>query len=397
MPTVKPVDLPSNSANMVTEVAPLTPSGLGPIFTKLAPNPFAGQPQAPCFVGSALTGDMDAINKLLKLPEVNMPKNLRFVWAEKVNKDQETGEETDRINLYAVKMVNGAAPLEGDVITDANADLDQETNQFIVNVNMGGRNDKGASGTQIWARMTAENAPTKRQVAIVLDDRVVSAPAVQSAINDGRTQISGNFSPQEAQDLANILQVGKLPAKTQIIQSDIVGPSLGADNIRTSLTALGIGMLILLGFMAFYYGTGGMIAIVALLLNLLFVVASLASLGTVLTLSGIAGVILTIGMAVDANVIIYERIREEVEKGCSTMGGLKKSTKACTGCGGCTPMVKDLLNAALAAQGVLVRNVICEHFDHTRQEILLGDFELKFGFGHIAQQSILCIRNMSTS
>lgn len=313
--------------NDSTKVAPLTPTGLGPIFSKLAPNPFAGQPQAPCFIGSALVSDVETINTLLKAPEVNMPKNLKFVWASKVNKDED-GEETDRINLYAVKTVNGEAPLQGDVVTDASADLDQETNQFVVNVNMSGRNEKGASGAQIWARMTTANAPTKRQVAIVLDNEVVSAPAVQSVISGGRTQISGDFDSQEATDLANMLQVGKLPADIRIIEENIVGPSLGQDNINSSLIAITIGFILVLVFMMLYYGSGGIISIIALLLNLIFIFGSLAQLGTVLTLPGFAGVILTIGMAVDANVIIYERIREELREGKSMLLAVKDGFKA---------------------------------------------------------------------
>ena len=321
------VDTTNQVVEDSTKIDPLTPTGLGPIFSRLAPNPFAGQPQAPCFIGSALTDDMKVIDSLLKAPEVNMPKNLKFVWASKVNKDED-GEETDRINLFAVKMVNGEAPLQGDVVTDASADLDQETNQFVVNVNMGGRNEKGASGAQIWARMTTANAPTKRQVAIVLDNEVVSAPAVQSVISGGRTQISGDFDSQEANDLANMLQVGKLPADIDIIEENIVGPSLGQDNINSSLIAITIGFVLVLIFMMLYYGSGGVISIIALLLNLVFIFGSLAQLGTVLTLPGFAGVILTIGMAVDANVIIFERIREELREGKSMLIAVKDGFQA---------------------------------------------------------------------
>ena len=225
-------------------------------------------------------------------------------------------------------MINGEAPLQGDVVTDASADLDQETNQFVVNVNMGGRNEKGASGAQIWARMTTANAPTKRQVAIVLDNELVSAPAVQSVISGGRTQISGDFDSQEANDLANMLQVGKLPADIDIIEENIVGPSLGQANINSSLIAITIGFVLVLIFMMLYYGSGGVISIIALLLNLVFIFGSLAQLGTVLTLPGFAGVILTIGMAVDANVIIFERIREELRGGKSMMIAVKDGFQA---------------------------------------------------------------------
>ncbi len=304
-----------------TGIDTLPASIAGPIFSKLQYNTSPAQAGTPAFIGQASVKDMQKISDLLASPEVKIPKDVRFLWSNKPITDQD-GKRLDIIELYAIKTESGEAPMEGDVVTDARADLDARTNSYEVSLTM------NATGRQVWSKMTTKNAPKKRQIAIVLDNEVVSAPAVQSAINDGRTQISGNFSPQEAQDLANILQVGKLPAKTQIIQSDIVGPSLGADNIRTSLTALGIGMVILLAFMAFYYGTGGMIAIVALLLNLLFVVASLASLGTVLTLSGIAGVILTIGMAVDANVIIFERIREELHGGKAMKAAVKDGFQA---------------------------------------------------------------------
>jgi SecD/SecF fusion protein len=305
----------------------LLPSDLGPIFSKLAPNPFAGQPEAPCFIGTAAKEDKATILKLLQSSEVSMPKNLKFLWSEKANKDDE-GNETNQFNLYAVKTVNGEAPLEGDVITSADANLDQESNRFVVNVNMSGRNGDGVSGSQIWAKMTTANAPTKRQVAIVLDDEVVSAPAVQNAITTGRTQISGDFDSQEATDLANILQVGKLPAKARIIEENIVGPSLGRDNINTSLIAITIGFVIVLLFMMIYYGSAGIISVITLLLNIIFIFGSLAQLGTVLTLPGFAGVILTIGMAVDANVIIYERIREELLEGKSMLTAIQDGFKA---------------------------------------------------------------------
>lgn len=309
------IELPTTPDSATTDsVSPL--STLGPIFSKLQFNPYTGQPEAPGFIGQALIKDTAALNKTLRSPQVNLPKDLRFFWANKANTDED-GKATDVISLYAVKKPSTGAPLEGDVITDARADLDPNTNSYNVSLTMNGR------GRQAWSQMTTKAAPTKRQIAIVLDNEVVSAPAVQNPINDGRTQITGRFSPQEAQDLANILQVGKLPAKTKIIEEAIVGPTLGAKNIRSSLTALAAGMIILLIFMVVYYGSGGIVSIIALLLNLLFVVTALASIGTVLTLPGIAGIILTIGMAVDANVIIYERIREELREGKSLLAAIK--------------------------------------------------------------------------
>lgn len=294
-----------------------TVSSFGPLFAKLSPNPY----NQSCLIGSALVSDTSSINKTLKSPEFNLPKDLRFLWSNREDTD-EKGEATGRISLYAIKTIGGKAPLEGDVITDARADLDQQTNAFTVSVNMNN------TGRQVWSRMTTAAAPTKRQVAIALDNEIVSAPAVQSAINGGSTQITGNFSAQEAEDLAKILQVGKLPAKTQIIEENIVGPSLGQDNINSSLIAITIGFVIVLAFMMVYYGTGGIISIMALLLNLIFIFASLGQLGTVLTLPGFAGVILTIGMAVDANVIIFERIREELREGKTMLLAIQNGFQA---------------------------------------------------------------------
>ena len=314
---------PDDSIQIETDTtAPLVNPALGPLLSKLSLNPYGGQQGAPCYIGQASISDTAEINVLLKSPAVSVPKDLKFLWANKADQDDK-GESLNTISLYAVKTISGGvAPMEGDVITGARPDLDPETSSYTVSLTMNG------TGRQTWSRMTTDAAPTKRQVAIALDDEVVSAPAVQNPITNGNTQITGSFTPQEAQDLANILQVGKLEAKTQIIEKAIVGPSLGSKNIRSSLSALLFGMIVLLAFMVFYYGSGGVISIIALLLNLLFVVATLASLGTVLTLPGIAGLILTIGMAVDANVIIYERIREELREGKAMKTAIADGFKA---------------------------------------------------------------------
>lgn len=296
----------------------------GPLFAKLIPNfqTPQGYYYQRCVIGMASVSDTMAINEMLGRPEVSMPKDLRFVWQNKTLTDEE-GVPTNNILLYAIKVPSGGdALLQGDMISRASTQVDPETNAYTVSLAM------KPAGRQVWARMTQAAVGENREVAIVLDGEVVSSPSVQSAINDGNTQITGNFTPQEAQDLANILQVGKLPAKTEIIEEAVVGPSLGQKNIQSSLMALGVGLVILLLFMMVYYGTGGIISIIALLLNLLFVVATLASLGTVLTLPGIAGIILTIGMAVDANVIIFERIREELRDGKSVKIAVADGFKA---------------------------------------------------------------------
>ncbi|MBT8190786.1 MAG: protein translocase subunit SecD, partial [Bacteroidia bacterium] len=213
-------------------------------------------------------------------------------------------------------------PLEGDVIIDASHSPDPTTGEMAVNLRMNNR------GAQVWAEMTTKAANDgNREVAICLDNEVVSAPRVNGPIPGGNTQITGNFSVQEAADFASILEVGKLPAKVDIIQNTTVGPSLGQKNIDSSIRALGIGFGMVLLFMILYYAGAGFVSIIALILNLFFIFGALASFGTVLTLPGIAGIVLTIGMAVDANVIIYERIREELRAGKSMLASINDGFK----------------------------------------------------------------------
>ncbi len=257
--------------------------------------------------------DIPKIDKLLAKREVtsNMPNDAVFRWGADRYKDPNSGDATKLRELYVIKTNRGEAPVEGDNITDARSDLDGQRNIYTVSLNM------NQDGARAWGQMTRKNL--KKEVAITLDDEVVSAPTVQSEINNGRTEITGNFTPDEATDLANILKIGKLPAEPQIIEEAIVGPTLGEKNIRSGLLSMAIGLSLVLIFMILYYGTGGMFSIIALLANILFIVGALSSYGTVLTMAGIAGIVLTIGMAVDANVIIYERIREELRAG-KTMG-----------------------------------------------------------------------------
>ncbi len=272
-------------------------------------------------VGMAEKNKKQQVLDYLNRPEIIklFPKNLKFLWSSKPSKDFETGEYTDRYMLYAINTEGKPkeAPLQGDHVVSAAPQPDPQTNQVTVSLRM----DK--TGAKTWARMTTEAyQDNEREIAIVLDDEVVSAPSVNSPITGGNSSITGDFSIQEAQDLSNILQVGKLPAETSIIQESLVGPSLGKDNIRSSITSLLIGFSLVLLFMMFYYGGGGIVSIIALFLNLFFIFGTLASYGTVLTLPGIAGIVLTIGMAVDANVIIYERIREELLAGKSLLAGI---------------------------------------------------------------------------
>ena len=220
--------------------------------------------------------------------------------------------------LYGVKVpFGGEAPLTGENVESAASSPNPQSGEMEVTLVM---DTKGASK---WANITEIAANNgNREIAIVLDNEVASAPRVNEAITGGRSSISGNFSIQEAKDLASILQVGKLPATVEIIQDNVIGPSLGEENIARSVKALLIGFALVLLFMIAYYSTGGVVSILSLLLNLFFIFGVLAQFGTVLTLPGIAGIVLTIGMAVDANVIIYERIREELNLGKSVKNAI---------------------------------------------------------------------------
>ena len=292
----------------------------GPLFSILAPNPPSAQlpleDQSP-IIGYAERNNMERINEMLEREEVKriMPSNIKLLWGYKPIEDQATGRATKTYALYAINTKNRTtAPIEGDRVVSARQDFDPQANEVQVTLRFDNR------GGQVWGQMTTEAAQdSKRPIAIVLDDRVASAPRVLGPITGGNTSISGNFSVAEATDLANVLQIGKLPAKPVIVQEAIVGPTLGADNISRSINSLMIGFVIVLLFMIAYYARGGVVSIIALLANLFFVFGALASIGTVLTLPGIAGIVLTIGMAVDANVIIYERIREELREGKSML------------------------------------------------------------------------------
>ncbi|MEZ4956320.1 MAG: protein translocase subunit SecDF [Saprospiraceae bacterium] len=302
-----------------------TPSFLGeqgPLFDKFTLND-GSYGLAP--MGTAPKNERNEVDRLLNKPEVKdlLPRNAMFLWGRTSAKDAE-GKFTDMYELYAIKKEAGTnkAPLEGDLVTDAFASPDPTTGELAISLKM---NQEGA---MIWGRMTTAAAQdNNREIAIVLDSTVVSAPRVINPITTGDSQITGSFSVQEAQDIANILEIGKLPTGTKVIQESLVGPSLGAKNINTSLTALLAGFILVLAFMIFYYGSAGIVSIIVLFLNVIFMIGAIASIGTVLTLPGIAGIILTIGMAVDANVIIYERVREELRAGKSMIVAMKDGYK----------------------------------------------------------------------
>ena len=269
-------------------------------------------------MGAVDKNKRDQVMNLLMQDDIKalFPQDVMFRWGQKPYKDRETNKSTNRYFLYALKKSRGTskAPLEGDHVIRATSQPDPIDNEIAVNLTMDN------IGAKTWADMTTRAAQdNRREIAITLDDEVVSAPSVNEPILNGSSRISGDFSVQEGQDLANILQIGKLPASTNIIQESTVGPSMGEDNIRRSLTSMVVGILLVLLFMIGYYGGAGIVSIIALLANLFFIFGALASYGTVLTVPGIAGILLTIGMAVDANVIIYERVREELRSGKSLL------------------------------------------------------------------------------
>lgn len=300
-------------------------SAKGPLLSIMTVNAAGGQQAlvaAPSVIGFAEKNKKNLISEYLNRDEIKklFPEDLAFRWSAKPTKDNKTGKYTKNYELYAIKKTKGdKAPLEGDHVTDASANPDPQSGSVAVSLKMDSR------GAKIWGDMTTKASnDSKREIAIVLDDEVVSAPRVQNAILTGDSQITGDFSIQEGKDLANILQIGKLPAKTKIIQESLVGPSLGAENINKSLKSILIGLLAIMAFMALYYSTGGIISIIALIANLIFIIGALSNFGTVLTLPGIAGLVLTMGIAVDINVLIFERIREELRTGKSILSSVKE-------------------------------------------------------------------------
>ncbi len=274
----------------------------------------SGQAQSP-IIGYADKNKKDAVIAMLTRPEIAsmFPADLQFKWAQKGIEDKGNGSTAiGKYMLYAIKKkgVDDKAPLDGSVVTNASEQPDPTSGQITVSLSM--NND----GAKTWADMTRKAYEGgRREIAILLDDEVVSAPSVNGAIEGGSSQITGDFTLDEAKDLSSILQVGKLPAGTHIVQESQVGPSLGAENINRSLLTMVLSVLLLCGFMIAYYNKGGLISVIALLANIFFIIGTLASMGTVLTLPGIAGIVLTLATAIDANVIIYERIREELRNG----------------------------------------------------------------------------------
>ena len=266
-----------------------------------------------CVVGYALAADTAAVNALLQseAAQTALPADLQLAWGVK----SAEGMKANIFELYALRKVNGRPSMEGDVIADAKDDFDQN-HQPIVSMTM------TTNGSRDWAALTKKNL--KKCVAIVLDGYVYSAPVVQSEITGGNSQISGHFTTDDTRDLANVLKSGKMPAPTKIVQEETVGPSLGAASIKAGFTACIVAFVLLMIFMCLFYGfTPGMVANCALLLNFFFTFGVLISFQAALTMSGIAGMVLSLGMAVDANVLIYERTKEELRAGKNIVPALK--------------------------------------------------------------------------
>ncbi|KAA1247179.1 protein translocase subunit SecDF [Aquimarina sp. RZ0] len=295
-----------DSTDVVAQVNPIFD-----LFSEQS-NVYQGGP----ILGTVAIKDTAQFNNYLKHPKVKSllsgdQRYAKFVWSKQ-------SKDANVVDLYALKGNRDNTPeLSGGVITDATQTYDQ-LNQVVVSMQMDGK------GAKKWEEMTGRAFTQRSQIAIVLDNIVYSAPGVsKGAISGGRSEISGDFTVEEGQDLANVLRAGKLPASADIIQSEIVGPSLGQEAIDSGIMSFAIALVLILIWMIFYYGKAGAFADVALVVNILFIFGVLAGLKAVLTLPGIAGIVLTIGMSVDANVLIFERIKEELARGKSQADAIK--------------------------------------------------------------------------
>ena len=275
-----------------------------PLFAVLTPSQANGN----ACIGFANYADTAKVNKYLNMPEIKaiFPREFKPMWSVKPSQLIPDGNHFELVAIKA-STADGKAPLDGDAVSDARVQYGNTGGNPEVSMSM------NAEGANVWARLTKENIG--KQVAIVLDGMVYSYPTVQSEISGGSSQITGNFTLEEAEDLANVLKSGKLPAPATIVQEQVVGPSLGAESINAGLISFVIAFCLVLLYMILFYQGAGLVANVALLCNVVLLFGTLVSFGAVLTLPGIAGLVLTLGMAVDANVIIYERIKEELRAG----------------------------------------------------------------------------------
>ena len=280
-----------------------------PLFGILLPRVTAeGQPLESCMIGLSSSKDTSRVNAYLNMTQIKVlfPRDLKLMWSQNPYKQDPT---KTMYELHAVKITtrDGRPPLGGDVITSARTSTGVSGD---VKVDM----SMNSEGSKTWARMTRENI--QRCLVVVLDGYVRSYPRVQNEINGGSTEITGDFTIDEADDLANILKSGKLPAPARILSDTIIGPTLGKEAVNSGMISFIISFFIVLMYMIFYYSrSAGTIADVGLVVNIFLMMGILASLGSVLTLPGIAGIVLTMGMSVDANVLIFERIREELRAG----------------------------------------------------------------------------------
>ena len=279
-----------------------------PLFAALQPAVYNGRLAGGACIGYASYADTAKINTWLHMPQIQslFPAEFKAMWTVKPSQAFPGGNIYELVAIRSTSR-DGKAPLDGGVVTDARVQYGNSGGNPEVSMSM------NAEGANIWARMTKDNIG--RQIAIVLDGMVYSYPVVNTEITGGSSSITGNFDLEEAEDLANVLKSGKLPAPATIIQEQIVGPSLGSESINAGLISFAIAFLLVLIYMFAFYHGAGLIADAALLCNVLLLLGSLVSFGAVLTLPGIAGLVLTLGMAVDANVIIYERIKEEIRAG----------------------------------------------------------------------------------
>ncbi len=295
--TTSEIDIANNETNNTTKEDTATVKNTNPLLSLFNS---IGNPQVSLAVGTVTASNKEAVTQLLKKCKV-LPKDLLFLWSAKpLNK-------TNLYELYAIHLDKSkAALLDGDVISDAKDDFDQQGRPVVTMV-------MKSEAASKWAKITANHKG--ECIAIVLDSVVYSAPRVNSEITGGRSEISGSFTVDETKDLANILKSGKLTAPAKIVQESVVGPTLGEESIKAGIFSFLVAFVLVLIYMIFFYSTAGIAACVALICNLFFLFGVLASLGAVLTLPGIAGIVLTMGMAVDANVIINERVKEELLRG----------------------------------------------------------------------------------